>query len=506
MSRRKHISLEDFNEQLNSTQPMPAAGIVNHVLNDTGPLDDCVDFDNFNSNVPTASELFDDVVSGEMPDVSDDIELLVQVDASLESLSDLMQDIRQAGGMSVDIALECQRIIPEFGIPLNRFTKHPTKTQYKASMESIMDTIIAAAVKAFKYVRNAILRAFYWIIGVEYKPENPHTSGNASLDEIEEIPQDVINKVKEKLQDYASSVKEANGALKSIEFQVRNFEAIAANAGIEYRDAKNNLEWYRDPGKFITDMDYANGNETEKKIYEFVTSGDRIHNDLKSSGQYIVLFTKVDALLDEAIAHSKDIISKYQNAEPDAFESLTNRGGIIAEKAKDIEHDAMNRDYVKSSASAKKLSELMVPYERLNDLIGAGFAKSTEVVNQLETFNFIVKSLRNLHWGAADQGASDVDGVEAKRIQVKHANAVARDSLVLVKAIGAFLRLIAEVGRSGRNFANTMSYLVNKIANNSIPGKGEKSIDELKRLQETSKIVRQELTTYAIKIATIMNA
>jgi hypothetical protein len=510
MSRRNQVSVEDFNQVLGvQQQPVPAQDISTQ-QNMTGDpfLDGAVDFDSIGEEPrPMAGDLFEDVTPGTFPEMKEEVNLTAEIQSSLENLQTVLEDIKRAGGMSHAIALECHSVVPGFDIPVNRFTKHPTKTQYSASLESIADSIISACVRAFKYIRQAILKVLYWMVGKEYKPENPHTSEQSTLDEIQPLPQEVTSAVLEKLKESSQDIAEAKGVLSDIHYQVQNFEQIAATSGIEYKDAAGNMEWYKDPEKYIKDMNYANGNETEQKVFEFMTKGDRVHSDLATNGQFVQLFTEVERLMDEAAQHNQQVLQTYQTERSiEPLQPLLTKGEQIIEKAKSIEEEAMNRDFSKSSVGTRRLAELMKPFDRVQPLTADGVGKCASLVQSLSSFNEIAKTGQELATKYSQSNGITADGTEDLRAQIQATNAVIRDSMSIVKVIGAFFRVTNETARSARNYSNVLSFLVNNIANKSIPGKDERSLDNLKRMQEAAKVIRQDLTKYSIIMGKVMNA
>lgn len=515
---RYQASMEDFNQVLNPMpKPMPSGGVpVTSVLNDSEDDPFGINRLDGGSVIPQPDQLFDDVVPGEFPSIKEDINLITEAQTSLENLHILLDDIYRNGGISTEIAMEAQRVVEHFQIPLNRFTKHPSRTQLQPSLEAITDTIWSAAVRTYKYVRNAIMRVLHWILGKVWKDESPHVSKTDTPDNIEEIPDTLIQEVNAKLESIASNLRASKNVLHDIQFNITKFEQNLAQAGIEYRDANNNTEWYRDLSKYVKDMNWNNGNQTEQKIMEFLTNGDRIHNDLGSNGSYLALINETEKLMEETARLSSEMIKKGEEVirNPSNFQEegravdqihpLVEQSTALADRAHQIEQEAMDREFTRASTGVKKLSELMVPYDKLDDVAAVGFIRSETLVKQLQQYNTSSKTAKSLY-ETSEQEKADADRMQILRRQASFLNAVNKENILVVRVISTFYRVVMEMARSARNYSNMTSYIIKNIVDKGIPGKGEKSIEMLKKLRESANILRQDLTSYAIQMGQIMN-
>lgn len=84
-------------------------------------------------------KIFEEVTPGEVPDLNEDNKVGVIVD-QIKDLEYVRQDIVETGGMSQQMALEAERVMPGFlcgARPLGYFTKYPTATLYSFVLEEL---------------------------------------------------------------------------------------------------------------------------------------------------------------------------------------------------------------------------------------------------------------------------------------------------------------------------------------------------------------------------------
>lgn len=95
------------------------------------------------------------------PELPDPVELshpesdLIALEAALQDLIYLSDDLAKAGGMSRAIAVEAQKIIPEFGgVPLGYYTELPSATRYQTSLESVQSAVKETASKIWEAIKK----------------------------------------------------------------------------------------------------------------------------------------------------------------------------------------------------------------------------------------------------------------------------------------------------------------------------------------------------------------
>jgi len=111
-------------------------------------------------------EIFVDPQPGEVPELAADIELLVTLEGHFQDLAYLREDIEKSHGMTQAFALEAERILPgSMGVPIGYFTKDPTATRLKVSMESLSKGIWALIGAAIAAVLAAMVKFYFWFTG-----------------------------------------------------------------------------------------------------------------------------------------------------------------------------------------------------------------------------------------------------------------------------------------------------------------------------------------------------
>lgn len=82
--------------------------------------------------------LFENPIAGEVPELKQNIALIIANESRMRELRYLRDDIARAGGMTKTFALEAARLIPTFTEPNGQFyTEEPSATRYKVSLEEV---------------------------------------------------------------------------------------------------------------------------------------------------------------------------------------------------------------------------------------------------------------------------------------------------------------------------------------------------------------------------------
>lgn len=111
--------------------------------------------------------LIETVGAGQEPEFDEERRLILGLEAQLDDLTYLMSDIRRAGGMCQDFAMEAFRLVPAFESMggLGYYTKAPSKTRLNVAMEELHKGIWAAIAAAAAVVSFAIYRFIRWLAG-----------------------------------------------------------------------------------------------------------------------------------------------------------------------------------------------------------------------------------------------------------------------------------------------------------------------------------------------------
>ena len=124
---------------------------------------------------PSTSEYFEEPLQiGDVPELEEDIKLITAIENQLVDLDYLADSIEKAGGMSQDLAMEAERIVPGAlgGRVVGFYTKAPSATLLRVSLEEINRTtwgLIAAAVVAGIALISKIIR---WFTGKSGNPKD----------------------------------------------------------------------------------------------------------------------------------------------------------------------------------------------------------------------------------------------------------------------------------------------------------------------------------------------
>lgn len=114
---------------------------------------------------PSHETLFgEDYTPGEVPDVREDVQVVAALEAQLNDLVYLRQDIERSHGMSRGFAMEAQRLIPGFdrNAPLGFYTEEPSATRFKVALEEVSKGVWAALVTLVAAVIAAIVKFVQW--------------------------------------------------------------------------------------------------------------------------------------------------------------------------------------------------------------------------------------------------------------------------------------------------------------------------------------------------------
>lgn len=206
--------------------------------------------------------------------------------AALESLNNracdleyLMQDIQKAHGMSQSFAMEAERLLPGFTklAPVGYYTKAPTATRLKVSMEELskgMWALIAAAAAA---VIGLVIKIVSWLAG---KKEGKATSKDVA---------EVASERKEAADAMAESMARTNDAIKDVDPRALDIKDKKGN------DARTNT---------LTEaFEFLNENYDSSKEYsKFFTEPNPLYVELVNNGKYATAIRKATDSIKPIIA------------------------------------------------------------------------------------------------------------------------------------------------------------------------------------------------------------
>jgi hypothetical protein len=219
----------------------------------------------------------DPIVPGEVPDLKEDSKLIGMDVAAIESLRDLVKDVRSAGGMYRTIAAEAENIDPGMmKVPMGYFTAEPSATRLKVSMETLLAKIWEFIKKALAKIRAALSKVIGWITGKEAKDANAERAA-----------------LKQSVQAAQAQDEAAQKATEAVEDAAIKF-AHAANSGVDVKDGAGTTR-YTGLDRVIGEI--MGGGEVSDKVRAYMQGQDPIFNDFVYQGAYFKTITGINHAL-----------------------------------------------------------------------------------------------------------------------------------------------------------------------------------------------------------------
>lgn len=139
---------------------------------------------------PSHEELFGEYTPGEVPELKKQVVLIQALEAQLQDLQYLRDDLLRTGGMSQRFALEAQRLLPDFdgGAPVGYYSQEPSATRYKIALEEIHRGIWAAVAVLVGLIIAAIAKLVHWLLtrGSSSSSTDPKEAATAKVQEAKE--------------------------------------------------------------------------------------------------------------------------------------------------------------------------------------------------------------------------------------------------------------------------------------------------------------------------------
>lgn len=217
-------------------------------------------------------------------DFSKEMAGLIAFENSVADLTDLAADIEQSAGMSQDLALEAERIMPGvLSAGVKHFTMSPSATRLRISLEEIEKGVWALIAAAVVAIIGIIYKIFKWLSGD--KSTDSGDAGKAGPAAVAQLDEQIkaAEEAPEVMQKVADGIGEANDVLKKEGIEVsdmalRSLEEAKASA------AQKKLYKYNSFDELIAKMVLDDHKyEVAKK---FLESGDPIFHDIITNGDY----------------------------------------------------------------------------------------------------------------------------------------------------------------------------------------------------------------------------
>lgn len=182
----------------------------------------------------------------------------------ISDLLDVMSDIVSVKGMSQSFALEAEKIIPNFGnVPIGYYTKTPTMTRYRVSLEEMSKGIWALIAAVLAVIAGLLVKVFYFFTGKK----------DATAKDAEKCIDDQIDNIKETV---TTVDKTAN--------LINEGDAVLRNAKIPCLDENENA-FYCTSFQIAIDRLLVN-NERYGAAKNFLKLENPIYRDIIKFGRY----------------------------------------------------------------------------------------------------------------------------------------------------------------------------------------------------------------------------
>lgn len=235
-------------------------------------------------------EIFVDPTPGEVPELAVDVEILVSLEARLDDLAYLRQDMERAHGMTQSFAMEAERILPgSMGVPVGYFTKTPTATRYTVATESLSKGVWALIAAAVAAVAAAIIKFYLWLSGdPKGDPKNPAKAA--------EKAQEQAAKSEEKAEQNEEVLRETPQRVGKVyqAFQYSEHNPKSDRAAVIAKPLEATLDSFVE-GFLADDTRY-------ERTKRFMQQDNPIFRDIITEGPYTKAFREVAGRLKE-IAH-----------------------------------------------------------------------------------------------------------------------------------------------------------------------------------------------------------
>lgn len=217
----------------------------------------------------THEELFGDFTPGEIPELKKEVVLIEALEAQLQDLSYLREDLLRSRGMSQSFALEAQRLLPGFdgAAPVGFYTVEPSATRYQVALEELSRGMWAAIAALSAAILALIAKLVAWFL---------RRHSEAGVDK--------------QASDKAAAAKENLHKLEKTEEQLR--DALHDVKAQKVHTLRNG-----EPEKLVTMTSVIEDTWTDQHRYEhamkFLRMEDPVLRDIVQGGEYSQLFRQL---------------------------------------------------------------------------------------------------------------------------------------------------------------------------------------------------------------------
>ena len=204
-------------------------------------------------------------------DVSTEENAIAAMEARLDDLRYLLDDIHKSHGMSQSFAMEAERLIPGFNgaAPIGYYTKTPTATQLKISLEEINKGIWVGIAAIAAAVIAMIWKFISWLTGSDV---NSSQSASSAFKNADKAFDDSLNRT-----------KNATGLREAVEdLDPGNIPIFDENGKPQYAGDRTKLI-----EEMLKDTPHASA------MRELLENPPAIYRDIVTNGPYTQLIEKV---------------------------------------------------------------------------------------------------------------------------------------------------------------------------------------------------------------------
>lgn len=197
-----------------------------------------------------------------------------EIETSLEGLIDLLDSMRTARGMAQSFAHEAERLVPGIlEVPVGYFTKEPTATRYKRSMESLFAKVWEFILETLRKIRQLIRKVVYWVIGQRAPKEG------ASAEELKRA-------TKEEEERNKQFVKTTEHTIEGLQAKASTMENVVRR-GVEVKTPNQEPQQLSSLDRLMGMLlDQSKNDLLGKNIVRFMQGNDAFFNDFIAMGPY----------------------------------------------------------------------------------------------------------------------------------------------------------------------------------------------------------------------------
>jgi hypothetical protein len=233
----------------------------------------------------TNNDLFENPEANELPEMRDDVNLLAVLESRLVDLHYLADDIANTKGIDQGMAMEAERILPNvLGRPVGFYTKAPSATNLKISMEEIQKGIWALIAAAAIAVIAVIVKIIMWVRGRSGGGGAGATAGSGGGGKDGTTTKKDISDATDKIDSDIQKSKEAADALEEVGDTVDKLGDFARGAGITINDRNGKPVTYSSMDKIIEV--FLTDDAKYEHAKKFLESRNPLFHDIIKSGPY----------------------------------------------------------------------------------------------------------------------------------------------------------------------------------------------------------------------------